>query len=194
AADDADDDAEDAEDADDDAEEASGVIDAANRTIVLSPGVDWNSPDAAMAQQLEVRLTEPAVAGPDVGYAISIENISTVDLVEPVVVQIAVPRTDGLELPTGTDWICDALSGTVLRCNHPGGLEASSTSLLEFEALQTVGAQPESGDEQAALAGSEPVLRSEGGSPVADTALALGALALTGFVIFGARRLVSGRR
>ena len=187
---------------DDDDDEDGGVIDAANRTVVLSPGVDWNATAGASTDQLEVRLTEPVVSSPDAGYEITIENKSVAEVSAPLVVEIAVPRTSGLELPVGSDWACDALNGTTVRCNHPGGLPGSSTSVLAFsadeDAAETVTAEPASDDEpaddEAAAPATESVLRAEGSSAAADTALAVGALALTGFVIFGARRLVSRKR
>ena len=188
-------------DDDDDADEDGGVIDAANRTVVLSPGVDWNATAGASTDQLEVRLTEPVVSNPDAGYEIAIENKSAAEVSAPLVVEIAVPRTSGLDLPVDSDWACDALNGTTVRCNHPGGLPGSSTSVLAFsadgdetaETATTETADDDIDDETAAPA-TESVLRSEGGSAAADTALAVGALALTGFVVFGARRLVTRKR
>ena len=168
---------------------------------MLSPGVDWNSADGLATEQLEVRLTEPVAPSDSVGYSIAIENKGAAELATPIVVEIEVPRLDGLDLPIDTAWACDALDATTVRCNHPGGMPGASTSVLEFAGTTTPAGQATEPDEdpdpevdEIAAGESDTVLRSEGGSPAADTALAVGALGLTAFVIFGARRLVSRRR
>ena len=176
------------------------MTDAANRTIVLAPGVDWNTTDGAAADQLEVRLTEPAAPSPGSGYAIAIENTSSTDVAVPLVVEIEVPRIDGLELPADDAWACDVLDDDAVRCSHPGGLAGASTSVLEFAsaAVAERGDDPAVSEdptiEETAAGATESVLRSEGGSPATDTALAVAALALTGFVVFGSRRLLTKRK
>ena len=76
-----------------------------------------------------------------------------------------------------------------LRGKRPEGRRSGICMLLLFLPMALSGYLL-----QTAAGETDSVLRSEGGSPAADTALAVGALGLTAFVIFGARRLVSRRR
>ncbi len=151
-----------------------GRLAVPNRTIILSPGVDWNAADPAVNEQLELRLTEPDVAAPDLGFAISVENLSAATLTEPIVVEVAVPRTTGVRLDEDAGgWSCAAVDDLAFECAHPGGLPAASTSVLAF-------------DPGPAVVGE---LRYQPASHTRDVVIAVAGLLAVALVITGSRRV-----